>query len=127
MKLRIRGDSIRFRLTRGEVERLRSTGSVEESLSLGINGKRFTYALNSSGECTRLTADLNDGVLRVMIPAGVAGEWAQTDNVGIESPIGSVPRILIEKDFACLSERAGEDESDMFPNPDGAACGADGG
>ena len=25
--------------------------------------------------------------------------------------------ILIEKDFACLAPRDGEDESDMFPNP----------
>jgi hypothetical protein len=26
-------------------------------------------------------------------------------------------RILVEKDFACLAPREGEDESDMFPNP----------
>jgi hypothetical protein len=26
-------------------------------------------------------------------------------------------RIVIEKDFACLTVREGEDESDNFPNP----------
>ena len=27
--------------------------------------------------------------------------------------------ILVEKDFQCLAPREGEDESDMFPHPDG--------
>jgi hypothetical protein len=26
-------------------------------------------------------------------------------------------RIVVEKDFACLTAREGEDESDNFPNP----------
>ena len=32
--------------------------------------------------------------------------------------------ILIEKDFACLAPRAGEDEADMYPHPnvDSAEC-----
>jgi hypothetical protein len=37
---------------------------------------------------------------------------------------GAKLTILVEKDFACLTPREGEDESDMFPNPDddGAKC-----
>ena len=30
---------------------------------------------------------------------------------------GDVLSILVEKDFACLAPREGEDESDMFPHP----------
>ena len=30
---------------------------------------------------------------------------------------GGVLNILVEKDFACLAPREGEDESDMFPHP----------
>jgi hypothetical protein len=32
--------------------------------------------------------------------------------------------ILVEKDFACLAPRAGEDERDMYPHPnaDEAQC-----
>lgn len=30
---------------------------------------------------------------------------------------GSTLRVLIEKDFACLTERVDEDELDNFPNP----------
>jgi hypothetical protein len=33
--------------------------------------------------------------------------------------------ILVEKDFACLAPREGEDESDMYPHPEakqGESC-----
>ena len=39
-------------------------------------------------------------------------------DVGGDEPL----RILVEKDFACLVEREGEDDSDAFPHPDGGAC-----
>jgi hypothetical protein len=32
-------------------------------------------------------------------------------------------KILVEKDFACLAPREGEDESDMFPHPKAATDG----
>ena len=37
---------------------------------------------------------------------------------------GAKLAILVEKDFACLAPREGEDESDMFPHPDAgsSAC-----
>jgi len=48
--------------------------------------------------------------------------WATTDLVGLEHQIQLKGEeklaILIEKDFKCLQERPGEDEEDMFPNPD---------
>ncbi len=30
---------------------------------------------------------------------------------------GDSLKILVEKDFACLAPREGEDESDMYPHP----------
>jgi len=35
MKIRIRGNSIRFRLTRGDVDTFEKTGSVEETIHFG--------------------------------------------------------------------------------------------
>ncbi len=34
---------------------------------------------------------------------------------------GSMLDILVEKDFACLTKREGEDESDMYPHPEAGA------
>jgi hypothetical protein len=49
-------------------------------------------------------------------------QWAESEKVSISSEQnlddGEQLRILVEKDFACLAPRDGEDESDMFPNPD---------
>ena len=30
---------------------------------------------------------------------------------------GDLLKILVEKDFACLAPREGEDETDMYPHP----------
>ena len=49
-------------------------------------------------------------------------QWAESENVSIASEQllddGGQLKILVEKDFACLAPREGEDESDMFPHPD---------
>ena len=122
MKLRIRGNSIRFRLTRGEVERFADTGLVEDSLDLGNGRQTFSYVLESGSGGPELQASFEAGALRVVVPDEIAKQWARSDQVGIESSPGNIPRILIEKDFTCLTERAGEDESDMFPHPAEAVC-----
>ena len=50
-----------------------------------------------------------------------APEWVDSDEVSISSEQqldqGGLLKILVEKDFACLAPREGEDESDMFPHP----------
>ena len=51
----------------------------------------------------------------------MASDWVNTELVGMDnhSDNDEKLKILIEKDFACLTERVGEDESDMFPHPEG--------
>jgi hypothetical protein len=46
MKLRLQGNSVRLRLTRSEVERLREIGRVEESVDFGA-GEVLAYRLQS--------------------------------------------------------------------------------
>jgi hypothetical protein len=126
MKLRIRGDSLRLRLSRTEVTALAARGEVEDAVSFG-GGVRLVYALRvrdgAAGE--RLTAALTSSPegprVDVHVAAGAARAWTGGDEVGIEATQetgpGQVLRILVEKDFACLTARAGEDDSDAFPNP----------
>jgi hypothetical protein len=51
----------------------------------------------------------------------VVRNWASTEKAGFETQQeignGKSLRILVEKDFACLERRDGEDESDAFPHP----------
>ncbi|MFN6962924.1 MAG: DUF7009 family protein [Pyrinomonadaceae bacterium] len=119
MKLRIRGNSIRLRLSQGEVERFAADGVVEDSTQFGESSLR--YALEASDAAGEIFAGFTNGRICVTVPRKTALEWAAGDAVGIGSN-DAVPRVLVEKDFVCLSPRQGEDESDMFPNPAGKSC-----
>lgn len=61
------------------------------------------------------------GRIVVTIPSDVVSAWAGSEEVGIraEQPTnsGGILRILVEKDFACLTQREGEDDSAAYPNP----------
>lgn len=122
MKLRIRGNSIRLRLTRAEVATLTVRGEVAEKIEFGI-GNALGYRLGTSETATECHAVLGEHGIAVFLPSSVASQWANSDQISIEADqalsAGQSLRILIEKDFACLVDRPGEDDSDAFPNPDG--------
>ena len=120
MKLRIRDNSIRVRLTRGEVTTLRDKGLV--SSRTGFPGSReFRYMVESSPASVKPGAFLSEGVVTVRLPETTVLAWASSEQVSIEGELlldeGDKLAILVEKDFACLATREGEDESDMFPHP----------
>ena len=119
MKLRIRGNSIRLRLTRSEVERLGRGVPVEETVDLFP--MPFTYSLTAR-EAVKIEAVFDGGSLAVIVPEHQAEAWSNGDAVGMETEDGAEVKILIEKDFACVKPRADEDEKDMFEHPDSAAC-----
>lgn len=112
MKLRIRGDTLRLRLTRPEVEALRERGKVEDGTSFP-GGARFRYALEL-GLSTTASFDATGIVVQLARAEGEA--WCSSDVVGITAEVGPV-QLLIEKDFACLKPRPGEDPSEMYPHP----------
>ena len=126
MKLRIRGNSIRLRLTKSEVERLGATGGIEDAVEFGTGSSRLRYELRTTPSGGETRAKFEDHCLSVSIPGGDADSWIRSEQVGIEAmqPIGdgNFLRILVEKDFACLAERAGEDDSDTFPIQYTANC-----
>jgi hypothetical protein len=117
MKLRIKDNSIRLRLTQSEVEHFQSEGAVEGKTDFGIGSEPLTYRLESV-DTTSLGAVFNSGCITVRIPKAMAQKWVETDLVGLSNDVHrDQPYLLIEKDFACLTVREGEDESDAFPNP----------
>ena len=127
MKLRIRDNSIRLRLSRIEVGTIRSAGIVGAKTSFA-GGASLVYCVESSPACVDPAAQFENGELSVRLPESVVVQWADSDEISIESAQslddGSQLKILVEKDFACLAPREGEDESDLYPHPgeDQAAC-----
>lgn len=120
MKLRIRGNSIRLRLTRSEVEQFGDSGSIADAVEFGQGQEAFQYQLEvgSNGEAG---AKFEGSCMTVMVPRVDADQWVGSEQVGLEylQPISMDEnlRILVEKDFACLAERPDEDDSDAFLNP----------
>jgi hypothetical protein len=114
MKLRIQGNSLRFRLTRSEVARLDEDGVIGETTPFGV-GHGLTYRLRKEAGGANVHAELADGMISVSAPAGEVHKWATSDAVGITARDG-VLRIAIEKDFRCLTRRE-ENEADAYPHP----------
>lgn len=125
MKLRIKGNSVRLRLTQPEVAMLSEKGVVEERAGFPAGGA-LVYRLVADGEAREPGAGYKDGVIIVWLPAAAAARWARGAVVGLEftSPLkeGGELRVLVEKDFACLDPHRGENEEGTFPNPSKGSC-----
>lgn len=124
MKLRLRHNSIRLRLTQKEVAEFSETGSVEDRIDFGANIS-FRYRLESDHDADAINASFRDGCITVTIPEDEGITWAGSEQVGLESTqsddVGGLS-VLIEKDFACLEPRSGGEDDDTFPNP--LKCGS---
>jgi hypothetical protein len=127
MKLRIKGSSVRLRVLRPEVSRLIETGSIEEKVYFTSSDESaFTYGLKLESGLSKLQVRYERAKITVLLPAEMAGHWADTDEVGIYGAVDLEEHgkldILVEKDFACL-DLSDADNKDTFPNPQiGASC-----
>ncbi len=121
MKLRIRDYSIRLRLTLSEVELVRNDGLVRGRVPFA-GRNNFDYVLESSPATVKPEAHISNNVLPVRIPEAEIISWSDSDEVSISASQildgGDQLNILVEKDFACLAPREGEDETDMYPHPE---------
>ncbi len=121
MKLRVRDNSIRLRLTRSEVELVRNDGLVRGRVPFA-GRNNFDYVLESSPATVNPEAHISNNVLTVRIPEAEIISWSESNEVSISASQildgGDQLNILVEKDFACLAPREGEDETDMYPHPE---------
>lgn len=121
MKIRIKGNSIRYRLSQSEVKLFSETGYVVESTVFGTNlAHRFQYELRMKSGIRGLEASLEGSTICLFLPEADAIGWSSSDLVGFEGHYEAAPGIslhlLLEKDFVCLDNTA-EDQSDNYPNP----------
>jgi hypothetical protein len=116
VKLRIKGDSVRLRLTQREVLSLVDAGHVEEATRFP-GGESLRYVLSAAAGVGEMAASFRAGTLTVALPPALARRWAESEEVGIRAtlPLGAGElSLLIEKDFPCPTARPGEDDSDAF-------------
>ena len=120
MKLRMRGNSMRLRLLRAEVDALARGERVVESVGFAP-GLRVEYAIAADPDSAQVRATLDGACVTVFVPVAMAQQWAGSEVVGIEHDqaidAGNMLQILIEKDFACLQPREGEEDNGTFINP----------
>ena len=122
MKLRILGDSLRLRLSKGDVKTFAETGRVEQAIRFG-GGVRMTYALEHADDVEAIRAEYTGAQMLVRMPTSVARGWADTEEItlrGTQAVEGEdALALLIEKDFKCVVPRAGEEDYDGFEHPTG--------
>ena len=112
MKLRIKSNSLRYRLTKSDVDNLSKEGYLEEQVN--FPGTPLIYALQLT-EGQVLTASYIDNKITMSMSHKMIAELRDTERVGFENNDGEL-QLLVEKDFVCLDEVA-EDQSDNYPNP----------
>ena len=125
MKLRIRGNSIRLRLSQAEVAELESQGGVSDRIGFAT-GAGLEYRLAVDPRIQTPAVAFEETTITVSLPAAVVRTWLDPSEVSIHGsqslPGADELTILVEKDFACLQPREGEDQENLFPNPGTGAC-----
>lgn len=121
MKIRIKGNFIRYRLTQPEVKAISEGKRLEEQTCFGPAAHQtFAYALETAEGIEGLRASFDGQIITLFIPASAAATWYEEERVGFENEQEVAPgvrlKMLLEKDFACM-DTSHEDQSDKFPNP----------
>jgi hypothetical protein len=127
MKLRIKGNSLRLRVSRSELAQFQAGGRIEETIHFTAAPEAtLTYALESALRSSPVSVRYGSREITVILSQDRARIWGAEDEVGVYTtldmgPAGSL-EVVVEKDFTCL-DRSDEDNSDAFANPvAGATC-----
>lgn len=112
MKIRIKDNSVRFRLTQSEVAELGKNGKISSTTQ--FIDRPFIYSIEKT-EDAELSSAFIDNIMVLKMPETMIAEWISTDRVGFDGQSGPV-KILVEKDFVCIDNTL-EDQSDNYPNP----------
>lgn len=115
MKLRIKGNSLRLRISPSELARLMKSGRVEDTIQFTpASDARLTYALELRNDNEPIALEYSHQAVTCVLSAAAASRWAESDDVGIYG--GRSVALVVEKDFACLDGN-GHEDADAFPNP----------
>jgi len=114
MKLRIKGNSIRLRLTKSEVNQLLEKGEVSDQCYIIDRALIYTILIDDSND---KRVSFYNNKIQVSLKKYETLKWGREDEVTIKHILENGFNLLIEKDFKCLIERPEENNDDMFENP----------
>ncbi len=122
MKLRLLDDSIRLRLSRSDVAAADEQGAVAAHTRFPY-GATFTYVFEALPNGAAASASYSEDCMAVGLPAAEISAWANDDTAislrgEVQLSDGNRLKLLVEKDFTCLTHRCDEDQSDLYPNPE---------
>jgi hypothetical protein len=120
MKLRIRDNTLRLRVSRSDLVLLIQNKRVDSTIYFTGNAEdKWTYAIEMRSDFDSATLRYQPTEVLVLVPDAEAKAWAESDQVGIYASCqlgqGQRLEILVEKDFACLDLSDAENK-DTFPN-----------
>ena len=122
MKIRIKANSVRYRLTKSEVAEFCRTGYIQAVTC--FPAQMLVYALQGQSDTETLSADFQQNKITLFFPESAQKTWNESAQVGYTNemplPDGEMLTLLVEKDFVCLDNTA-EDQSDNYENPN-AVC-----
>lgn len=118
MKIRIKGDSIRLRLTKTDVQNLKKYGIVEESTIIGAQ-EIFKYSLVLNQDIPSIAAEFRANKITVFLSQKETQILTETNEITVEGFQNNGEDkglfLLVEKDLQCL-DTTSEDQSDMYEN-----------
>ena len=118
MKLRIKGNSLRLRVSQTDMAALLRDGRVAETIRFAAaEDASLTYAIEVRDVGQAIGMEYRERTVTVVLSRAAVRRWAGSDDVGVYGDAEGVT-LLVEKDFACLD---GNDpvDADAFPNPAG--------
>ena len=119
MKIRIKGNSIRIRVSKTEVDTFCQIGYLEEVTEFGDS--RLSYRLERVQNDGNLNAAFARDCITMLVPEHLVKGWDANNVVGFNytKPLGDDKGLflLLEKDFKCIDSEVLEDQSDNFDNP----------
>jgi hypothetical protein len=105
MKLILRGNSLRLRVSKTELAKIAETGKAEDTVRFSSElALRYGIEVRATGA---ITASFENAAISVALPRSRLDLWVRPDQVSVEGsqPIGGgkVLQIVLEKDERSLS------------------------
>ena len=124
MKLRIKENTIRLRVSPTDLVALDVNGKIENAIHFADSpAATWSYGIVQDAASAGPGVQFESNRITVSIGSEAVKRWMDSEDVGIyfSQNIGShgTLDVLLEKDFACL-DRSDEENSDTFPNPNEA-------
>jgi hypothetical protein len=123
MKLRIKGNSLRLRVSPSEMEQLLQSGRVEETIYFGADeGARLTYALEHSAQAEAMTIRYRPQEVTVLVSSREARNWAESNGVGLWATGSGMGRSSLPSKRLRLPDKARLENDDTFPIQSRVVC-----